>query len=112
MKTTGERIKLARITAGMRQMDLAKALGVAQSLISIWENDTQVPITKNLVRIANACGVAVDQLIDMSETGSRRQMEIADRISHLPEEDLLVLEKILAALEAANTGKRGNATAS
>lgn len=43
--------KLARMKAGLRQIDLAKALGVSESLVAKWETDRSKPTPEMSQRI-------------------------------------------------------------
>ena len=51
--TLGERITAAREHIGLTQRQLAKAVGVSHSLVSLWESDTRAPSFDNLVKIAD-----------------------------------------------------------
>lgn len=53
----GQRIRTTRRALGMTQVQLAEAAGVAQQLISIWENGHVAPRDVNRVRLARALGV-------------------------------------------------------
>ena len=43
MKSFGDRLRAARIAAGMTQEQLGFALGVTKSSVSAWENDREAP---------------------------------------------------------------------
>jgi transcriptional regulator with XRE-family HTH domain len=45
--------------SGVNQADLARALGVAQSLISRWASGASVPRPKRALQIAKHCGFPV-----------------------------------------------------
>ena len=55
-------IKLARITAGMKQYDLAAQLGIAPSRLCMWENGRSNPDEKFLVKAAEILGTDVKAL--------------------------------------------------
>ena len=59
----GERLKAARKKAGLKQADVAAILGVSQGNYSQWEANTRTPKMNSLVRIANAIGCDVAELI-------------------------------------------------
>lgn len=65
MATIGENIKRLRPRAGFKtQGALALAIGVPQSRMSDWENGRYESIeTENLVSIAKAIGVSIDELL-------------------------------------------------
>lgn len=54
--TLGQRIRLAREAAGMKQADLAIALGTARTTISNWENDDHRPARVYMRVIAEITG--------------------------------------------------------
>lgn len=62
--TLGEKIKHARIKAGMTQQDLAKKLLVSRQAISKWESDKGIPDIENLKRMAKLLGTSIDFLVD------------------------------------------------
>ena len=57
----GPKVKDLRDRRGINQVDLARAAGVGQSLISKIENGTASPSLKTLIRIADALGVDVGE---------------------------------------------------
>ncbi|UQT02587.1 repressor protein CI [Serratia phage vB_SmaM-ChibiTotoro] len=63
IKTTGDRIRVARVNAGMSQIALAKAAGTSQDRISSIETGRNVPTVAVLSRIADALGVQISNLI-------------------------------------------------
>lgn len=46
------KLKILRVTKGMSQQELAKALGVTQGAVSQWETGTKQPNEKMLYRLA------------------------------------------------------------
>jgi transcriptional regulator with XRE-family HTH domain len=52
-----------RRKAGLTQTELAKAVGVQQATIVLWEWSNSPPRSKDLPRLARALGVRVDELI-------------------------------------------------
>lgn len=65
--TRGERIRNARISAGLSQTELADLLGVRYQAVNKWENNKARP-TVQLQDIANACGVPLVALTGPSPT--------------------------------------------
>lgn len=61
--TVGERIRMARKTANISQLDLSLMMERTQSAISRWENDTCTPEFETLVPLARALGVTLDWLL-------------------------------------------------
>lgn len=59
----GDRIRKARITAGLQQQELGDLIGVSRAQVSIFERDHQEPRVGQLCRIADACNVSVFTLI-------------------------------------------------
>lgn len=60
--TTAERIKQARLRAGLTQEQLAQRVGVASITASRWERGVNEPYAHQFVRIAEATGSAVGEL--------------------------------------------------
>ena len=61
--TTGQRIKDARKKAKLTQAELACRLGITNHCISMWEKGTRNPKYDTLVRIADALGINVSNLL-------------------------------------------------
>ena len=59
----GERMRLARLRAGMTQEDLGDKLGVTQTAVSYWEAGKRDPGVPDLLRIAEGCGVLASSLL-------------------------------------------------
>lgn len=59
----GERLKLAREGAGLTQVQLARALGVAQNQISIWEKGPTGPKRDRLPAIVGLVGGTIEWLL-------------------------------------------------
>ncbi len=85
-KALGKNIRQRRLLAGMRQEDLAERCNYSTSHIGQVENAKTTPSLETIVRIANALGVTVDQLlyesIDQKEGVYLRDMEL--RVRKLP----------------------------
>lgn len=74
MSTVGERIKAARLAAGISQNQLAKRAGVSQAGLSAIESTTKSPNVDTLGRIANALRIPLQELLapalpEQRETG-------------------------------------------
>lgn len=51
-------IREARLRAGLRQADLAQAVGVTKQVVSLWETGKSAPSLSNWARIASALSTA------------------------------------------------------
>ena len=49
----GQKLKEARLNAGLKQEELAKQLGVSRQTISNWENDRSYPDLGSAVKLSN-----------------------------------------------------------
>lgn len=63
VKTTGDKIRVARVNAGLSQIALAKAAETSQDRVSSIETGRNVPTVAVLARIAEALGVKISDLI-------------------------------------------------
>lgn len=61
--TLGKRIGMLRREKGLKQEDLAEALGVSAQAVSKWENDQTCPDISLLPKLAKLLGVTVDLLL-------------------------------------------------
>lgn len=95
----GARIKAARERAGMTQEDLAAALEMSPTHISVIERGVKSPKLETLVNIANALKVSSDTLLQDVVTYSSDGIasEISVAISKLPKKDQ---ERMLNAIRA------------
>lgn len=99
MCAVGARIKAARERAKMTQEDLADALDMSPTHISVIERGVKAPKLETLVRIANTLRVSTDMLLQDVATyandGIASELTIA--ISKLPRHEQ---ERILNAVRA------------
>lgn len=95
----GARIKAAREKAGMTQEDLAAALEMSPTHISVIERGVKSPKLETLVNIANALKVSSDMLLQDVVTHSSDGIasELSVAISKLPKKDQ---ERMLNAIRA------------
>lgn len=95
----GARIKAAREKAGMTQEDLAAAVEMSPTHISVIERGVKPPKLATLVKIANALKVSSDMLLQDVVTyatdGIASELSVA--ISKLPKKDQ---ERMLNAIRA------------
>ena len=64
--TLGEKLKTARLNAGLSQEQLAQKLCVSRQAVTKWENDRGLPDTLNLKSISEMLDVSIDYLLDNS----------------------------------------------
>jgi transcriptional regulator with XRE-family HTH domain len=64
------RILELRKKAGLSQEALAEAAGVDKTAVSHWENGVSAPTGSRLPAVANALGVAIDDLFRESKAAS------------------------------------------
>ena len=95
----GGRIKAAREKAGMTQEDLAEALEMSPTHISVIERGVKSPKLETFVRIANILNVSSDMLLqDVVDCASDGIVsELSEAIAKLPKSDR---ERILNAIRA------------
>lgn len=62
--TLGQKIKEARVAAGMTQEQLSVHLAVSRQAITKWESDKGMPDIENLKLLSKALNVTVDYLLD------------------------------------------------
>lgn len=61
------RIRELRQLNGLRQVDFAKELGIAQSTLSTWESGRYEPDSASLLKLAQYFNVSVDYLLGRDE---------------------------------------------
>ena len=72
MKSMGEIIKEERTVKGITQSELAKAVGVTQDSISLWELGKRLPDTIYLRRICKILDISADYLLGLeNEDGAK-----------------------------------------
>lgn len=67
MKTIAESIKKARKNKGYSQKRLSMRTGIPQTTIANWETGASFPTVINLIPIADALGVTLDELVGRSK---------------------------------------------
>lgn len=60
MQTLGQKIKAARLAAGMIQPDLAEKLGVTRNAVSLWESDKNGPSLSTLMKLVKLIPLEID----------------------------------------------------
>jgi transcriptional regulator with XRE-family HTH domain len=99
----GERLAVARETAGLSQRELADKLGVRQSVLSWWERQPVALRPEQLTTLAEILGTTTDQLLGRNTEKKRgtgptgKAKKIFDAVSRLPRHHQ---EKIVAVVES------------
>lgn len=63
MKRFADRLREARVSAGMTQEQLGFALGITKSSVSAWENGRETPSFRLLPELRRILGRSLDELI-------------------------------------------------
>lgn len=113
----GERLRQIRTEKGLKQIDLAKHLNVAQSTLSGWETGNFEIDNENLKKLADLFGCSIDYILCRSNNinGVSDEMEdILETIRRRPEMKALFslskkatkedVEKTLKIIEALKGG--------
>ena len=61
----GDKLKQARVNAGVSQVELAERIGVYQKDISRWESGDITPSLEAFVKICRALNVSADVLLEI-----------------------------------------------
>ncbi len=83
-KGLGQAIRALRLQRNVTGSELARRCNVTRGLISQIERGTTVPSLDVLVRIANALGVPVGQLLDSSSANLTQQVSSVTELSYYP----------------------------
>lgn len=67
MLRLNERIKMLRTENHISQSQLAKALGVSQKAVSLWESGDRVPSATAIASLTKYFGVSADYLLGLDE---------------------------------------------
>ena len=114
METTGQRIKAARIAAGMTQQELADKVGVKYAAIHKYEAGLVVNLKRDTIaKLASALGVQPTYLLCIEDEESTDNKDVSDLLEALrtrPEMRMLFsvskdatkedIEKSVAIIEA------------
>ncbi len=69
METFGQKVKKLRVKAGLTQTQLAKALGISTSAVSMYEQDNREPNRDTLLALSSFFGVDTDYLLTEKREG-------------------------------------------
>lgn len=97
------RVRQLRQQKGISMDDLAKALDVKKSRISMWENNGTLPRADVLIKLANYFEVTTDYLIGndtltVHDPENNRLNSLQRNLGKLSEEDLKKAEGVLKAV--------------
>lgn len=67
--TLAKRIRMARLISGLKQSDIADAIGVARSTVNEWEAGRSEPSATRLFALARTTGQALDWFADYRSEG-------------------------------------------
>ncbi len=83
--TLADKIKAAFDRSGLSQRDLATAVGVDESTVSLWLSGGRVPRVKNLERLARAMGLEASELWNGPEAtpASEAQAHVLEDMNYL-----------------------------
>lgn len=104
----GTRLSQIRLSRGMTQAELGKAVGVSNRVIHYYEQDSAQPPGAMLVDLARALRVSADELLGLKphkeKTSPRtaRLMKRLQKIESLPPADQRAVLKILDGLLTRN----------
>lgn len=80
---TADRLRLARLKAGIEQEEMAEVLGVSSSTISNWEHGRTAPKDAMLVAWAQVTGFRLADLLGGTDA-AKRQQRLASRTRRTP----------------------------
>lgn len=62
-----DRLMLLRERAGLRQVDLAKRMGMQPDYVSKWESGVRKPNMNGIVALCKAIGCSADELLGLKD---------------------------------------------
>jgi transcriptional regulator with XRE-family HTH domain len=83
LERLGKRLKMVRVTAGVKQKDLAKKLDVPAPLLSMYENGVREPSLNFLDMFAKEFKISLSQLFSLLEENNPK---ISSNMSGIVEE--------------------------
>lgn len=100
VKLIGQRIQQVRRERGMTQEQLAEAVGLSPTHISVIERGAKPTKITNFVAIANTLGVSADELlVDVLDcTAKAESTQLYEEISDLPVKKQNLVLKIIRTL--------------
>ncbi|MBE7106401.1 MULTISPECIES: helix-turn-helix domain-containing protein [Bacillus cereus group] len=94
----GQRLRELRNKKNMSATALGKALGIAQTTISNWENSGAEPNYEMLVKISRFFGVSVDYLVGNDDDSNKNEIsrlakELYEDLNSVSEDERQEIEK-------------------
>lgn len=118
-KTTfGQRLYALRTQRGFTQMELAKALGTTQRVISYYETKGELPTPDVLVALVRTLGVSADELLGLKPSKIEHRKEDPKRrrlwkrfrkMTSLPERDQRAVIRLINSLAGSKPQERVSA---
>jgi transcriptional regulator with XRE-family HTH domain len=109
----GQRLFALRTERGLTQVDLAKALGTTQRVVSYYETKGELPTPDFLVELVRVLRVSADELLGIKpaklggHTPKRRRLwKRFQRMESLPERDQRAVIRLINSLVASNGHSR------
>lgn len=100
MDQIGAGIAQRRKQLGMSQEELARQLGVTRQAVSKWESGAALPSVDNIVELAKALAISVDELLQLEEKSSQPGLS-AESVGCLLDEHAAQQEKRIRRLTIA-----------
>jgi len=114
----GQRLFAMRTARALTQVDLAKALGTTQRVISYYETKGELPTPEFLVALVGILGVSADELLGIKpaklhpERAEKRGLwKRFQRMASLPDRDQRAVIRLINSLVASNTNGRSRVEA-
>jgi transcriptional regulator with XRE-family HTH domain len=117
-KTTfGQRLYALRTQRGFTQMELAKALGTTQRVISYYETKGELPTPDVLVALVRTLGASADELLGLKHSKAEHKKEDPKRrrlwkrfrkMTSLPERDQRAVIRLINSLAGSKTQERAS----
>ena len=92
-----DRIKYLRDKTGMKQVELAKRLGISRSAVNSWEMSLSIPSVANIIEMTQIFHVSADYLLALSD-------KVTVDINTLSDEEKEVVFRLVSCLKD-KTGK-------
>ena len=86
-----DRIKYLRDKAGMKQVELAKRLGISRSAVNSWEMSLSFPSVANIIEMTQIFHISADYLLTLSD-------KVTVDITALDEEEKDVVLRLVRCL--------------
>lgn len=93
----GQKIKELRDLKGLSQDELSDKIGVSKSMISLYENDTNKPSNKKLLKFADFFGVSIDYFKEEVNSTKLTETGVIEENKRLMEELNEVRKELAAA---------------